>query len=335
MARHASRDRAGNGAGDRVILYRWCGEAPNFGDELNTILWPRLLPDFFDENPVATFLGIGSVLDQRHARVPLKIVAGSGYGGYEPGPALDWSWIIHWVRGPRTAAALGLPADLALGDPAALVPSVLCLPAAEGGEIGFMPHFQSAARGAWHRAAEMAGIRLIDPRDPPLTVLRQIGRCDRLLSEALHGAIVADAMRVPWVAIRPQAQIHRAKWRDWADSLDLSLRFHDLPPSTVVEWAYNSRLHSWHRTRRLLDRLKHRLEQLTPERLVVRAAQALRSASQATPQLSCEVALDRSRSRMLDAVQTLRANPLHSASYSPPFCERDRACAGAMIAPTT
>ncbi|MEA2737790.1 MAG: exopolysaccharide glucosyl ketal-pyruvate-transferase, partial [Acetobacteraceae bacterium] len=49
-----------------MILYRWRGACSNFGDELNTVLWPRLLPGLFDDNPAIRFLGIGSVLDQRH-----------------------------------------------------------------------------------------------------------------------------------------------------------------------------------------------------------------------------------------------------------------------------
>jgi succinoglycan biosynthesis protein ExoV len=296
-----------------VILYRWQGVAANFGDELNTILWPRLLPDFFDENPGVRFLGIGSVLDNRHPAEPLKIVAGSGYGGYERKPTLDHNWTVHWVRGPRTAAALGLPVGLGLGDPAALVASVFERSTGDRGEIGFMPHFESAGRGAWHQAAEMAGMRLIDPRDPPLTILRAIGRCDRLLSEALHGVIVADALRVPWVAVRPMAPIHRAKWFDWADTIDLQLRFRALPASTLAEWAANSWLRSWHHTRVLLSRKEHRLERLTPDRLVVRAARALSAAARATPQLSSETALDRCQSRMLDAVQAIRVDPLGSA----------------------
>jgi succinoglycan biosynthesis protein ExoV len=304
-----------------VILYRWQGAAANFGDELNTILWPRLLPDFFDENPATRFLGIGSVLDRRHPPEPLKIVAGSGYGGYERKPVLNHNWKIHWVRGPRTAAALDLPIGLGMGDPAALVPAVLGLPAGGGGEIGFMPHFESAGRGAWHQAAEMAGMTLIDPRDPPLTILRAIGRCDRLLSEALHGVIVADALRVPWVAIRPMAPIHRAKWFDWADTVDLRLRFRTLPASTVAEWASNSCLRSWHHTRVLLSTQQYRLGKLTSDRLVARAAKALWSAAQAAPQLSSEAALDRCQSRMLDAVQVIRVNPLRNAPRSAPVMQ--------------
>ena len=307
-----------------MILYRWQGVSCNFGDELNTVLWPKLLPDFFDDNPSIRFLGIGSVLDRRHGPETIKLVAGSGYGGYEPRPRLDGRWIIHWVRGPRTAATLGLPGTLALGDPAALVPSVLGLRAAGGSGIGFMPHFESAARGAWHLAAERAGVRLIDPRGSPLDILAAIGHCKVLLSEALHGVIVADALRVPWVAIQPRVRVHRSKWADWAETIDMRLRFHGLPASTLAEWAGGLPLGSRHPGRQWMDRRiaamasAHPLVLQSSEHLVVRAARALQLASRVAPQLSTDNALDRCQSRMLDAVQAIRRNPMHAAAQVAP-----------------
>ncbi|MEI7710471.1 MAG: polysaccharide pyruvyl transferase family protein [Rhodospirillales bacterium] len=180
-----------------MILYRWQGAARNFGDELNTVLWPTLLPGFFDNDPAARFLGIGSVLDRRHSGGCLKLVAGSGYGGYQQLPTLDAGWDIRWVRGPRTAQKLGLPISVGLGDPASLLPTTGLVPAYKPHRIGFMPHFESAAGGAWAAAAEANGIALIDPRDDPLAVASAIASCHVLLSEALHGAIVADALGVP------------------------------------------------------------------------------------------------------------------------------------------
>jgi succinoglycan biosynthesis protein ExoV len=129
-------------------LYRWRGVTRNFGDELNTLIWPRLLPDFFDDDPAELFLGIGSVLDARHAGAAVKLVAGAGYGGYEALPTLDAGWVIHWVRGPLTCRQLGLPACRGLGDPAMLLPHLGWHRAASGGAVGFMPHFESLGRGA-------------------------------------------------------------------------------------------------------------------------------------------------------------------------------------------
>jgi succinoglycan biosynthesis protein ExoV len=298
-----------------VILYRWRGASTNFGDELNTILWPRLLPGFFDGDPAIRFLGIGSVLDRRHSAQATKLVAGSGYGGYEARPILDETWIIHWVRGRRTAATLGLPARLALGDPASLLPGAIDLPAADGQDIGFMPHFESAAWGAWGRVTELAGVRLIDPRDHPLAILQAILRCRRLLSQALHGVIAADALRVPWIAIQPLAASHRPKWWDWADTMELRPRFRGLPASTPLEWARTSRLNGVHAIRTWLDRQEPHLAAMTSERLVTRAAGALRRAMLADPQQSSDATLDRCRSRMLDAVEAIRSQTLHAPAY--------------------
>ncbi len=289
-----------------MILYRWQGNAPNFGDELNTILWQRLLPGFFDDDPGARFLGIGSILDHRHAGPARKLVAGSGYGGYEAPPRLDHTWDISWVRGPRTARLLGLPATLGLGDPASLLPLAAPLPPRRRCGIGFMPHFESAGGGLWEQAAAAAGITLIDPRGDPRSIMTAIAGCETLLSEALHGVIVADALSVPWVAMEPLAPIHRPKWGDWADTLGLEITFAHLSPSSLLEHASLSRMAAYHAGRRLLACRGEWLRRRGTGYFVDRAAAALRRAAQAEPQLSARAALDRSTSRMLGRLDELR-----------------------------
>jgi succinoglycan biosynthesis protein ExoV len=205
---------------------------------------------------------------------------------------------------------LGLPASLGLGDPAVLVPPALGVAAQDGHDIGFMPHFESAAWGEWQQAADRAGMRLIDPRTSPKAIIQAISHCKLLLSEALHGVIVADAMRVPWIAIRPSNSVHRPKWLDWADTLDLRPRFGVLPASNLFEWAGTSRLNAFHASRVWLSRREAALRQLSPERFVARASQALQLAAKAVPQLSAGTALDRCQTRMLDAVNAIRVNPL-------------------------
>jgi succinoglycan biosynthesis protein ExoV len=286
-------------------LYTWRGAQSNFGDELNALLWPLLLPGLFDDHSPDLFLGIGSVLDARHARRGRKIVAGAGYGGYEAPATLDGTWDIYWVRGPRTAAPLGLPAAFGLGDPASLLPLVHT-PAGprSAGPIGFMPHFESLARGPWKQAAAAAGITLVDPCAEPLAICAAIAGCRTLLSEALHGVIVADALRVPWVALRPVAAIHRMKWHDWAGAMGLEPRFQPLAACCTEEWM-DAKL-SWMRPgmrHTLVNAARH----FGPEGgHLDRAAAALRHAAQAAPQLSPAATLDRAQTRMLTRLQTLR-----------------------------
>ena len=286
-------------------LYHWRGAARNFGDELNTLLWPRLLPGFFDDDPAERFLGIGSVLDARHDAGAVKLVAGTGYGGYRAPPTLDTNWIIHWVRGPLTARQLGLPEACGLGDPAMLLPG----PCAGGLSIGFMPHFESLERGAWVEAAHAAGITLIDPRGDPSAILASIGACRVMLSEAMHGVIVADAMRVPWIALRPLVSIHRAKWQDWAGALGLRLRFQLLAASSLAERLHASPLAAPRRCRHLLDLAHPTLHAAARRQFIEQAARSLTAAAASAPQLSTATALDRCRTRMLDRLDALRRDP--------------------------
>ena len=295
-----------------VQLFAWEGVARNFGDSLNRLLWPRLLPDFFDDDPAKLFLGIGSVLDARHDASTVKLVAGAGYGGYAPLPTLDTRWIIHWVRGPRTARLLGLPDDCALGDPAMLLS--IRRRDADPSRIGFMPHFESAANGAWAEVAQAVGVTLIDPRDEPAGILAAIGGCRHLLSEAMHGAIVADAMRTPWVALRPLAAVHRPKWHDWADALGLQLRFHCLPASTLPEWLWATQLAACHRGRGLLRCAGPWLTGAARRRFVDRASRALAAAAAAPAQLSADAALDRCRAHMTGADERYPAQPAHTVA---------------------
>ena len=296
-----------------MILYQWRGSHRNFGDELNSLLWPRLLPDFFDEDAATRFLGIGSVLDDRHDPRVMKLVAGSGYGGYRPRVALDDTWIVHWVRGRRTARSLGLPSAIGIGDPASLVPLAGLAPPREDRGVGFIPHFESAMRGAWQEVADIAGVRLIDPRDDPLAVLAAIARCRVVMSEALHGIIVADALRVPWIALRPLAPIHRPKWIDWAETLDLAIEFHGLCPSTALERAHLTHLSRFHMGRSMLHRQAARLREIARERYIDEAARTLRAIARAEPQLSRDARLEETQSRMLEAIKALRWAPHGSA----------------------
>ena len=289
-----------------MILYRWQGRARNFGDELNAVLWPKLLPGFFDDDPSARFLGIGSVLDSRHDPHVIKIVAGAGYGGYEPPAGLDATWHIHWVRGPRSARQLGIDPGFGLGDPASLLPMTGVAAGVSNGSIGFMPHFESIARGAWQQAAAVAGLTLIDPRGDPLAIIEAIRGCRVLLSEALHGVIVADALRVPWVPLMPVARVHRAKWHDWAESLGLDLRFQPLPASSMPERMHASRLASLHAGRHLLNQHADWLRPAAAEWLIARAARALHAAAAAPPSLSADRALSRAQDRMMERAVALR-----------------------------
>ncbi len=212
----------------------------NFGDELNAYLWEKLLPaGFLDEDASELFVGIGSILGEVYPATSRKIVMGSGYAGYVRQPDLaSGMWNIIFVRGPKTAATLDLPKEKSICDSAVLLRALPELPAPEAGiGVGFMPHYQSLARGHWDQVCKKAGVTLIDPTLPPDEVLAKIRGASLVITEAMHGAIVADALRRPWIAIEPFHGSHRMKWGDWGASLDMEVQFSNISPSSVLEYV--------------------------------------------------------------------------------------------------
>src|SRR5437764_1474487 len=102
------------------LLY-WKEPTGNFGDDLNPILWPRLLPGVLDDDGRCLFVGIGTLLTNALPKEPLKVVFGSGAWLGRPLPTLDGTYRISFVRGPLTAEVLGLDRSAAITDPAVLV----------------------------------------------------------------------------------------------------------------------------------------------------------------------------------------------------------------------
>ncbi|NCC04169.1 MAG: hypothetical protein EOM37_09040 [Proteobacteria bacterium] len=221
----------------KLFFYR--GQQPNFGDELNLYLMPKVFPEFFDDDESNLFLGIGSIQDNRHPTDCDKIVFGSGYGGYLPAPVLDAKWHVYCVRGPMTARTLGLSSDKVAADSAVLINRFRQrdVPTSTEKRVSFIPHFQSIPRGNWEKACAEAGIYFIDPRNPVETVMSEMEASSVVLAEAMHGAIVADALRVPWIPLQPISAGHRAKWHDWASALDMTLPIYNMLPSSLWEAA--------------------------------------------------------------------------------------------------
>lgn len=220
----------------KLVFFR--GTVPNFGDELNLHVWPALLPQgFLDEDESELFVGIGSIIGDHLPAKSRKFVMGSGYAGYMGLPDVhDGTWDIRFVRGPNTAKTLKIDPALSICDSAILLRNMDLPPPDESVGIAFMPHYESLERGNWAEACRKAGMTLIDATDPVQKVLSQLRGARLLITEAMHGAIVADALRTPWIGAKPIYGGHHKKWLDWAGALDLDVRLNTLKPSSVLEY---------------------------------------------------------------------------------------------------
>ena len=126
-----------------------------------------------------------------------------------------------------------------------------------------------------------------------------------LVTEAMHGAIVADALRVPWVPARPVQPTNRGKWIDWASALDIELRPQQIVASNALEYAMS--LTAGRRARVLALRKRgQRLRGVGRGGFRRRAAKALLDASKGPPHLSADSAIERAHTRMLEQLVRLR-----------------------------
>lgn len=212
-------------------LYYSVSSSGNFGDDMNEWFWDELLSGWRQSQPDVTLFGIGTILGRNilnaHDRV---LVCGSG-AGYGAANRIDRDKVkISWVRGPRTAALIGVESSLAITDPAcmaATMPQFSGLPREAGGAI-FIPHRSTARLDLdWNRIGRHAGLRVVLPTGEAHAVISEIAKASLVVTESLHGAIFADAFRVPWVPIRISNQFNDFKWQDWAESVEVPMTVED------------------------------------------------------------------------------------------------------------
>lgn len=229
----------------KLIYYKQA----NFGDALNLWMWQKLIPNIFDDDSSVAFMGLGTLLNESYQRrvqkANQKIIFSTGVG-YGKILQLDSSYTIYCLRGPLSAQALQVPTELAITDGAILVRRLFKGDNHKKNQFAYMPHYELAGEG-WNQVCKQLGFGYIDPRWSVEKVLEGISQTEILLAEAMHGAIIADALRIPWIPIVTNNTILNFKWQDWCQSLDLEYQ-----PITI-------------------ERLHHprkKLDLLTPVRLI-------------------------------------------------------------------
>jgi pyruvyltransferase len=207
-----------------VKTYFWGGR-PNFGDALTGLLLTRFLrlDSEWADPKNAELVMVGSILE----RLPKDwggVVAGAGKLHAKSKVSLLSANILA-VRGPLTAK--GLKGDFVLADPGLLADEVVQIEDKQY-DLGVVPHWTDATLEARFRQYNP---RIIRVGGDPLEVIREIGRCKKIVSSSLHGIILADAFGIPRrVEISPRALSHEHqegglfKWHDYSASLGLRLQ---------------------------------------------------------------------------------------------------------------
>jgi succinoglycan biosynthesis protein ExoV len=158
---------------------------------------------------------------------------------------------------------MGLPEEMAIGDAGYMIRRCDIFGrhyTEDRCGVAFMPHFFTATSTTGLReVCEGIGIRYIDTGEPEEAILAAIAGSKLLITEALHGAIISDALRVPWIAVKSSENIFEFKWRDFC----ASIRVDYAPVPIRVRWDVRSFTgrHPRNLSRYVLNRLRSKASQ--------------------------------------------------------------------------
>jgi hypothetical protein len=244
-----------------IELYYWSADNKrvNFGDYISLYLYEKLIKQSTSENQIL-LLGVGSIL---HTPLLSKIFNAEsdftelhvwGSGARSPnGPKLSWLQTkivthIYGVRGYHTARSLKCTAELAIGDPAFLLPTLIkpstCL---SNKPTTFLPHI-SQCKGTY--AAESLLLdshcdRLLEPIiDPTPEALEKFvdDLCGSsfILTNSLHGAILAQAYGIPYSYGKVGGYLNCPfKWKDHSSVIGVECNFANHFNEAKDNYSYN------------------------------------------------------------------------------------------------
>ncbi len=221
------------------------GKTGNFGDDLN----PYIFDYFFKKNnryegELVYF--IGTILFDDFAKIVKivnhkdrkKIVIGAGVRYVNNPPSINETWDVRFLRGPLSSLVIYNDTNHFVTDPAYLIrmlPIYNKISKKKKYKVSVMPHFFSLDKIDWLKLCNELQINFIDPsdRDVEKTIM-EIAESEFLVTEAMHGAIVADAIGTPWKRFRffskysESELVSEFKWADWLFSMNLKNQFSDL-----------------------------------------------------------------------------------------------------------
>ena len=130
------------------------------------------------------------------------------------------------VRGPLSAAhirSLGVDCPDIFGDPALLLPRFYRPTVTKQYRLGIVPHYLDHSDPVLSRFSNQSDVLTINIKDPIETVVKNLCRCEAIVSSSLHGLIAADAYGIPskWIEISQKIPGKRFKFYDYFASLGI------------------------------------------------------------------------------------------------------------------
>lgn len=208
-----------------ISLYYYTG-TKNVGDVLNVYLIEKVsnLKVVRRRSGIYTNLvAIGSVM---HMANKNSYIWGTGFISPKHLPkSLDLDK-IKAVRGRETLRLLKenysyKNENIALGDPAVLLPLFFNFKVDKKFKLGIIPHYVDYQR-ICSDIGDRGDIKIINVKQEPETFVKDILECEAIVSSSLHGLIFSDAYQIPnkWVIFSNKLVGGRFKFTDYYSTTD-------------------------------------------------------------------------------------------------------------------
>lgn len=202
----------------------WHIGTPNFGDDINPDIFGRIsgrTVRLQTDRSRPHFLGMGSILEKATED---STVIGAGFLRRPEAPFRVSARYVA-VRGRLSRECVRAEGPVLLGDPMVLLDRVFKFAGRKTCPIGVVPHVSEVSA---FRKICPEGVKVIDPADAPWSVIEEIAACERIMSQSLHGLIVADALEIPNIWLAPSVSMAGGdfKFLDYFSTLDSAKRPH-------------------------------------------------------------------------------------------------------------
>lgn len=177
----------------------------NFGDEMSADIIRRIFKKkvINASSDSAQMLGVGSIVECYNIERDIlwdrenKIkIWGTGIRQAETIIEKPNDYEICALRGELTAKKFGVSGEVPLGDPG-LLANLAYKKSPAVSKIGVVPHMTHMDLNIVKKLRADNRFLVIDPCRDPENVIKDITKCNLVLSSSLHGLVVADSFSIP------------------------------------------------------------------------------------------------------------------------------------------
>lgn len=207
---------------DEIIYATWC-LSDNFGDKLTPYLIEKISGKkcVFSppESDIEKLVVAGSILNWD---VKKATVWGAGVANKSDNVSMK---NVLAVRGEISKYFAVLATDfndIAVGDPALLLPRLFTPSTTKMYRVGIFPHYIDMDIVIYNWLNRLpSDILVINPLGDVEDIIIQMAQCEQIVSSSLHGLIVADAYGIPnrWVKISDRILGDGTKYMDYYSSI--------------------------------------------------------------------------------------------------------------------